>query len=68
VHCFQGFHHPAYSNDKTIWALESVPLLRKFTFAVKDAERNVLINTIIDAFEREVISGVDSMEKGKSHR
>jgi hypothetical protein len=40
-------------------------LLRKFAFAVEDADRNVLVHTIIDAFDREVVPLVDSLEKGK---
>jgi hypothetical protein len=65
VFYFQGFHHPAYDNNKSVWSLESVPLLRKFTFAIQDADRNALVNTIIDAFETAVMSVIDSMEKGK---
>jgi len=61
----QGFQHPAFGSDKSIWALDSVPLLRKFAFAVEDADRNVLVHTIIDTFEREVVSLTDSLEKGK---
>jgi hypothetical protein len=65
---FQGFHHHAYDNIKSVWSLESVPLLRKFAFAVQDAGRNALVNTIIDAFETAVVSVFDSMEKGKCYR
>lgn len=45
--------------------MDSVPSLRKFAFAVEDTDRNVLVHTIIDAFEREVVSLIDSLEKGK---
>jgi len=45
--------------------LDSVPLLRKFAFAVEDADRNVLVHTIIDTYEREAVSLIDSLEKGK---
>lgn len=45
--------------------MDSVPSLRKFAFAVEDADRNVLVHTIIDAFEREVVSLIDNLEKGK---
>lgn len=45
--------------------MDSVPSLRKFAFAVEDADRNVLVHTVIDAFEREVVSLIDSLEKGK---
>jgi hypothetical protein len=48
-----------------VWSLESVPLLRNFTFAIQDADRNALVNTIIDAFETAVVSVFDSLEKGK---
>jgi hypothetical protein len=50
-----------------VWSLECVPLLRKFTFAIEDADRNALVNTIIDAFETAVVSVFDSMEKGKCY-
>ena len=40
-------------------------MIRKFTFAVEDADRNALVHTIIDAFERDVVSLTDSLEKGK---
>ena len=62
---FQGFQHPAFESKRSIWALDSVPLLRKFAFAVEDTDRNVLVHTIIDAFEREVVPLIDSLEKGK---
>jgi hypothetical protein len=45
--------------------LESVPLLRNFTFSIQNADRNALVNTIVDAFETAVASVFDSMEKGK---
>lgn len=66
-HVLKGFHHPAYDNNKSVWSLESVPLLRKFTFAIQDADRNALVSTIIDAFETAVVSVFDSMEKGLIH-
>ncbi|XP_023711328.1 hydroxylysine kinase isoform X3 [Cryptotermes secundus] len=66
-HMLKGFHHPAYDNNKSVWSLESVPLLRKFTFSIQDAERNALVNTIIDAFETAVVSVFDAMEKGLIH-
>jgi hypothetical protein len=47
--------------------LESVPLLRKFTFAVQDADRIALVNSIIDAFETAVVSVFDSLEKGNCY-
>jgi hypothetical protein len=62
---FQGLQHPAYDGAKNIWSLESVPLLRKFTFAVTDAEKNDLVNKVIDAFGTEVISIMHSLEKGE---
>jgi len=62
---FQGFQHPAFGSQRSIWALDSVPSLRKFAFAVEDADRNVLVHTIIDDFEREVVSLIDSLEKGE---
>lgn len=63
----KGFQHPAFGNNRSIWALDSVPLIRKFTFAVEDADRNALVHTIIDAFERDVVSLTDSLEKGLIH-
>jgi hypothetical protein len=65
LHLFQGFHHPAYDSAKSIWSLECVPLLRKFIFAVKDADKNDLVNKVIDAFVIEVAPIMDSLEKGE---
>ena len=45
--------------------MDSVPSLRKFAFAVEDDDRKVLVHNIIDAFEKEVLSLIDSLEKGK---
>lgn len=45
--------------------MDSVPLLREFVFAVEDADKNALVHTVIDAFEREVVSLIGSLEKGK---
>jgi hypothetical protein len=64
VSYFQNFHHPAYQNSKNVWSLESVPLLREFIFAVHDDDRIALVNSIIDAFETEVVSVFDSLAKG----
>jgi hypothetical protein len=61
----QGFQHPALGSQRNIWALDSVPSLRQFTFAAEDADRINLVHTIIDAFEREVVPLIDSLEKGK---
>ncbi|GFG31655.1 hypothetical protein Cfor_10462 [Coptotermes formosanus] len=60
-----GFQHPAFGKNRSIWALDSVPLLREFVFAVEDADKNALVHTVIDAFEREVVSLIGSLEKGK---
>ncbi|XP_069688516.1 hydroxylysine kinase isoform X2 [Periplaneta americana] len=63
----KGFFHPAYDSNKSVWSLESLPLLRRFTFAVKDSERSSLVNSVIDAFETEVVEIIDTLEKGLIH-
>lgn len=40
-------------------------MLTKFTFAVKDVDKNDLVNKVIDAFGRDVVPIVDTLEKGE---
>ncbi|XP_021917211.1 hydroxylysine kinase isoform X1 [Zootermopsis nevadensis] len=63
----RGFRNPAYDNAKSIWSLECAPSLTKFTFAVKDVDKNDLVNKVIDAFGRDVLPIVHTLEKGMIH-
>ncbi|PSN46930.1 Hydroxylysine kinase [Blattella germanica] len=63
----KDFYHPFYDNNKSIWSLESIPLVRKFTYAVKDEQKNKLVNAAIDAFEREALPKISVLEKGMIH-
>ncbi|KAJ9595928.1 hypothetical protein L9F63_012901, partial [Diploptera punctata] len=63
----KNFYHPAYNDNKSLWSLESIPLVRKFTFAIKNDSRNSLVSHIMDIFEKEVLSKINILEKGTIH-
>ncbi|CAD7000311.1 unnamed protein product [Ceratitis capitata] len=63
----KNFHHEAYDTHKTLWMLESVPQLREFLYALTDHDRKALVEEIIEAFEKNVLTKVDKLEKQIIH-
>ncbi|XP_054745161.1 hydroxylysine kinase [Anastrepha obliqua] len=63
----KNFHHEVYDTHKTLWMLESVPQLREFLYALQDYSRKALVEEIIDAFEKNVLSKIDKLEKQIIH-
>lgn len=61
------FSHPAYNNHKTLWMLNSVPKLRQFTFALKDAAERELAHQVILTFEENVLQVTSQLEQGMIH-
>ncbi|CAK9830901.1 Hydroxylysine kinase [Anthophora retusa] len=61
------FSHPAYSNHKTLWMLNSVPKLRQFTYAVKNTDERELALRVILAFEEDVLQVIPQLEEGMIH-
>lgn len=58
----KSFTHQAYETHKTMWMLQSVPDLRQFLYAVKDEERRLICEEVIDAFEAKVLSLLPTLE------
>ncbi|KAJ9579227.1 hypothetical protein L9F63_024664 [Diploptera punctata] len=57
----KNFYHPAYNDNKSLWSLESIPLVRKFTFAIKNDSRILWFRTIHGDFnEQNVVMSSDS--------
>ncbi|XP_067001179.1 hydroxylysine kinase [Anabrus simplex] len=63
----KNFKHPAFKNHKSTWMLEYVPTLGKFLYAVKDPERQAIVEEVIQKFSEEVVPKMDSLEKGLLH-
>jgi Ser/Thr protein kinase RdoA (MazF antagonist) len=61
----ESFKHPAYENHSTIWALDSVPKLDEFLFAVKDEHQNQLSSKIVECFKERVVPLIPKLPKGK---
>lgn len=64
----QSFDHPAMRTHRSTWNLVSVPRLREFIFAVKNPEHKNLCHSVIDAFERKVLTHIDELEWGIIHQ
>lgn len=47
--------------------LESVPQVRNFLFAVRDEEKRVILEEIIQEFEDRVLTKMDKLERGLIH-
>jgi len=60
----EGFSHPAYKNHSTIWALDSVPKLDSFLYAVTDQHQKQLAGHIISCFKEVVVPIMDTLPKG----
>uniref|UniRef100_A0A6P4FR98 Hydroxylysine kinase n=1 Tax=Drosophila rhopaloa TaxID=1041015 RepID=A0A6P4FR98_DRORH len=58
----KNFTHTAYETHKTLWMLQSVPELRQFLYVVKDQERRLICEEVIDAFEAKVLSLLPTLE------
>lgn len=60
----EGFTHPAYENHSTIWALDSVPKLVDFLFAVTDEHQKKLAGDVIQSFGEKVMPMIGKLPKG----
>jgi Ser/Thr protein kinase RdoA (MazF antagonist) len=50
----RGFHHPA-ARHELLWDLQKIPQLRPHTSHIADAERRVLVESVLDEFAKEVL-------------
>lgn len=58
----KNFTHEAYETHKTLWMLQSVPELRQFLYVVKDQERRLICEEVIDYFESKILSLLPTLE------
>ncbi|XP_017094518.2 hydroxylysine kinase [Drosophila bipectinata] len=58
----KNFTHEAYETHKTLWMLQSVPELRQFLYVVKDQERRLICEEVIDLFESKILSLLPTLE------
>ncbi|KAF5281979.1 hypothetical protein FQA39_LY00503 [Lamprigera yunnana] len=63
----KSFYHPVYETRKSIWMLDSIPLLRQFVFAEKCETRKKLIERVILEFEERVLKVKRELEQGIIH-
>ncbi|XP_059474986.1 hydroxylysine kinase [Neocloeon triangulifer] len=63
----EDFQHPAYDDHSTIWALDSVPKLTNFLFAVTDEGQKNLAGLVIAAFVERVVPLIGQLPKGMIH-
>lgn len=61
------FSHEAVSAVRSIWMLDSLPEVSKFLYAVEDIEKKALVQEVLDAFDKEVLSKLNTFAKGIIH-
>uniref|UniRef100_A0A1A9UL53 Hydroxylysine kinase n=1 Tax=Glossina austeni TaxID=7395 RepID=A0A1A9UL53_GLOAU len=55
-----NFQHIAYESHQSTWQLQMVPKLRDFLFVLKDASRKLLIEEIIECFEKNILEKLNT--------
>lgn len=61
------FEHEGYKNHQSIWQLENVTKLEEFVYALKDEEKQGLVEDVLAAFKKQVLPRLDSFQKGLIH-
>ncbi|KAL9927306.1 hydroxylysine kinase isoform 1-T4 [Glossina fuscipes fuscipes] len=56
----RNFQHIAYESHQSTWQLQMVPKLRDFLFVLKDSSRKLLIEEIIESFEKNVLEKLNT--------
>uniref|UniRef100_A0A1B0AUR9 Hydroxylysine kinase n=1 Tax=Glossina palpalis gambiensis TaxID=67801 RepID=A0A1B0AUR9_9MUSC len=56
----ENFQHIAYESHQSTWQLQMVPKLRDFLFVLKDSSRKLLIEEIIESFEKNVLEKLNT--------
>uniref|UniRef100_A0A1A9ZD01 Hydroxylysine kinase n=1 Tax=Glossina pallidipes TaxID=7398 RepID=A0A1A9ZD01_GLOPL len=55
-----NFQHVAYESYQSTWQLQMVPKLRDFLFVLKDASRKLLVEEIIESFEKNILEKLNT--------
>lgn len=63
----KDFHHFAYDDYKSLWMMTEIPKLKNFLFAVKNSQRKVLVEEVIDQFSNRVLPVANKLESGMIH-
>lgn len=63
----KNFNHEAFENLNSLWHLQSLPKLQDFLYVVTDVERKDIVEQVIDAFEKQVLSTLNNLSKGVIH-
>ncbi|XP_063834248.1 hydroxylysine kinase [Ostrinia nubilalis] len=63
----ENFNHSGLASHEHMWMLTTVPLLEKFKYVIKDAEKLDLAEEVIEEFKYAVVPRLDELEKGVIH-
>lgn len=61
------FVHPSYYEHTTPWSLLAVPKLRDYIYVVKNNDDKIMIEQVINRFEKDIIDNVDKFARGMIH-
>ncbi|XP_039276184.1 hydroxylysine kinase [Nilaparvata lugens] len=61
------FSHEGFSSRRTSWSLECLPQVKSHLFVLKDEDKLDIVNEIIEQFEENVISRLETLQKGPIH-
>ncbi|XP_005182629.1 hydroxylysine kinase [Musca domestica] len=62
VKALKNFQHEAYDSHTSTWQLQSVPQIKKFLYVLEDHSRKALVEEVMEAFEKTVLSKLDTFE------
>uniref|UniRef100_A0A1A9WKZ4 Hydroxylysine kinase n=1 Tax=Glossina brevipalpis TaxID=37001 RepID=A0A1A9WKZ4_9MUSC len=63
----RNFHHIAYEKHHSTWQLQMVPKLRDFLYVLKDPTRKLMIEEIVESFEKNVLEKLNTFPKQIIH-
>lgn len=61
------FDHDGYKDHTSIWQLERLDKLEQFVYALKDEEKQMLIEDVLAEFKAKVLPNLDQFQKGLIH-
>uniref|UniRef100_A0A1B0G066 Hydroxylysine kinase n=1 Tax=Glossina morsitans morsitans TaxID=37546 RepID=A0A1B0G066_GLOMM len=56
----RNFQHIAYESHQSTWQLQMISKLRDFLFVLKDASRKLLVEEIIESFEKNILEKLNT--------
>lgn len=61
------FEHAGYATHKTIWMLDHVGELEKFVYVLKDEEKQMLVEEVLEQFRKKVQPKLHDFQRGLIH-